>query len=165
MSQQRLIILRWYGSLRLYLLLSILLVLVGSYMLGYSLILPSSYLAMLSNEAEAAASLPFIIRFIDGLIVLIIAYIPYAGIGWMSYNMINVGELGLIHPLQSVVQMFYLVILTAFPMVDGTLLTTVLVVSKLNKIKLPANFIRSTLIQYSISVGVSLVLFLILISL
>ncbi|MGC8571360.1 hypothetical protein [Caldivirga sp.] len=165
MAQQRLIILRWYGSLRLYLLLSTLLALVGSYMLGYSLVLPSSYLSMLSSEAAAAASMPFLIRLINGLIALVIAYIPYAGIGWMSYNMISVGELGLVHPLQSVVQMFYLMILTVFPMVDGTLLTTVLLVSRLSKIQLPTNFMRPVLIQYSISIGVSLVLFLILISL
>jgi len=165
MSQQRLAVLRWYSSLRLYFLLSVILIQVGSYMLGYSLILPRSYLTMLSSEAEEAASMPFLDRLISGLVGLAIAYTPYVGIGWMSYNLINVGEIGLISPLQSIVQLFYLVILTAFPIVDGTLITTVVAVSRVNKVQLPSGFLRTALTQYAVSIGISLILFIILISL
>lgn len=165
MAQQRVAVFRLYNSLRLYLLLSVILIQVGSYMLGYSLILPKSYLELINNEIKAAASLPLTVRLISGLIVLVIAYIPYAGIGWMSYNMISLGEVGLVQPLQSIAQMFFLIILTVFPMVDGTLATTILIVSRIHGIQLPSNLLRTILTQYAISVGISLILFLILISL
>lgn len=159
---ERVALYRWYVSLRLYTLAAILMIMIGSYVFGYSIIMPQSYLNYVSSEISQAASEPFYLKLVSGLVGIVPAYIPYLGIGYMSYNLIVLGEAAPINIGAVTVQAAILIIITIFPMVDGTLASTMIIVDKLGKASLPKGFLRSVVNNYALTIIISLVLFVLL---
>ena len=152
---------RWFISLRSWTILAVLLLYIGSFIVGYSLKMPEAWLEAQYEEAVSQTPASFIERLIQSLVSILPGYVPYFGIGYVSFNVGYMGMLAQIHPIPAAVGSAIVIMIALFPSVDSTVVVSVLAVSKLKRLNIPQDFPRRGGLQFLYSVIASIMLLLI----
>ncbi len=160
-------LIRWYIKSRLVVYAAVLAALVGTFLMGYAVTSPSSYVAEVMSQVkafdESIAGMSFIAasitRFVSLLGTVWVAYIPIIGMWYAAYAMVNLGVVAAIPAIgySGVASAMAIMISMFFPVAEGLILGLTLIL-KMTRKNVPTRFIRYITTQYVVAIIISLVL-------